>query len=140
MASDHTTRGTVSENIEMLLWLGAAYLFTRKLTPEQITLWSARSAAWLNNGGSISSSSAPDVCDLAACLALRWSRVIHGDCYDRAVAMRWWCARRGLDLQVVLGIRRGARGDVEGHAWIEDMQGELYLVQQDAGYQEVTRG
>ena len=53
-------------------------------------------------------------------LALRRvSRFIPGaHCLARALALRWWMRRSGLEAVVVIGVRRTADG-IASHAWVE---------------------
>lgn len=127
------------DDLEMLLYVVCARCVTPGVTPARtlrISAWGARALGW------IATRQPAHAQERAERLAWRWvSLVAGGDCYDRAVAARWWLARRSTPVEVVIGVRAGrASGEVEGHAWIEDQAGGVYLMERGAGYREVTRG
>jgi hypothetical protein len=68
----------------------------------------------------------------------RWSRVLGGDCKERALSGRLWMARRGVRSQVVVGVR-SVSGQWEGHAWLEGERWRLFVDEGNAGYKELFR-
>lgn len=121
----------------MWLYGVCARCVTRGVTPARTLRISARGARVL---GRLAVHRPVQAQERAEKLAWRWVSLVRGgDCYDRAVAARWWLARRSTWVDVVIGVRGGV-GGVEGHAWIEDQTGGVYLMEQDAGYREVARG
>jgi hypothetical protein len=46
------------------------------------------------------------------------ARIPGARCVARSLVLWWWMRARGLDPQLLMGVRSGERG-VEGHAWIE---------------------
>lgn len=132
------------DDLEMCVYAWVAGRVTHSQSPAQTLRVSDRVAHGLKSWGKRSGGEAPGaLCERAERLAWRWvHRVMgaRGDCYDRAVAARWWLARRGVHVKVIIGVRKGGNKRVEGHAWIEDEQGACYLVGEGAGYTEVSRG
>lgn len=57
-----------------------------------------------------------------AARALPW----HSTCLIEALAARRMLGRRGLTSSLRIGVRLGANGDVEAHAWVE-YQGEVLI-------------
>lgn len=132
----------VSANVEMCVWAGVARIWTRVWSPREAMRSSAVLAKILQRAVARSHREpAGEVCARGEVLAWRWVSVLGGDCYDRALAMRWWCATRGVELSCVIGVRRGGTGAIEGHAWVCDRaREEIYLMEEGAGYREVARG
>lgn len=131
------------DDLEMCVYAFFAGRLTHKRSPAQTLRTSARRARQLSRlSGSARRGDPASRCQRAEQLSWRWVRLVvgaRGDCYDRAVAARWWLARRGVHVHVIIGVR-GRPQELEGHAWIEDEQGRRYLVEQGAAYREVSRG
>lgn len=130
----------VSANVEMCAWAALARLWTRAWSPGEAMRSSAVLARVVRRSSSATGREA--ICARGESLAWRWVSRFGGDCYDRALAMRWWCSRRGVGVTCAIGVRRSAGGEaIEGHAWtIDEESGEVYLMEDGAGYREVARG
>ncbi len=104
--------------IEMGVWLVAATVGSRALPPRTTLRWTSRVAAWLATTQltpPIASHKSEEAHTIASAIS---SHLPLSNCLDEAVAARLWLARRGVGVDVVVGMRRaGARWD--GHAWFE---------------------
>ena len=123
------------ETIEMVIYLIIARALTRARSPQGALNASAALSGWFHRADRRGGEA---LWRRAEQLAHRASRLVRGDCYDRAVGARWWLAKRGVRSDVVLGVRRGASW--EGHAWLEGAEGQSVLIEPGAGYREVGRG
>ena len=122
------------EQLEALVGLVAARLISRRMAPGRSMALGARVGRWLHRGPS-----GAGAAGRVEPLMWRGSRLVPGvDCYDRALATRWWLARRGVESEIVIGFRRGLEG-WEGHAWIELPDAQALFVTPEAGYREVAR-
>ncbi len=128
------------DELEMMCCAMYARWVTRSRAPAETLRHARRVARVLSRRDD--SLATRELCTRASNLAERWVRRlgVGGDCYDRAVAATWWLAWRGVRVEIVIGVRKGESGEIEGHAWIEDREGLIFLMEEGAGYREVARG
>jgi|GEM_PF-2548975 len=135
----------ISGQLEALLYMVCARVCSRRLSPAR-SLWvSAQLADSLGRfpvrgGGDERARHEVEALVWRAHRLLAACGVVT-DCYDRALAARWWLVRRAVSSEVVFGLRREA-GVWEGHAWLEFDDGddeERLFVEESLGYREIAR-
>ena len=138
----------ITDHLEMIVSLAISRVVSRTVSPAR-SLWLGRQIAEtlsllapaVPEEGAPRGGRAIDHQQRAERLVWRAARLpwfAKADCYDRALAVRWWLAKRGVASQVVFGLRK-EHGAWEGHAWLELGDGSKLFVEESLGYREIAR-
>lgn len=104
--------------IEMLGRVATARVAVAMFSIEKLLELTGRLARRVRHDRVRGGRSPEEWCEVAELLAARASKLVPGaECLHRALACRVWLARRGVDAEIVVGLRK--RGAIEGHAWLE---------------------
>lgn len=145
--ADGTTAGTAAgtfwAKVEMVGWMAVVRALSVFWPLADLLEWADARAesGWVERG--LPEAERRELARLAEGYAGRASSYLPGTrCLHRALAAQIWLARRGIDSEVVVGLRRS--GDLEGHAWLEWDRGRETLFgeggeEEEKEYREILR-